>query len=278
MDIKKLADVPPWEWPEDAAETILQTLTNKQADDSDRLIAAELGGENVVVNDELAGALLAVVGSNEESDELRGAAAIALGPALEQAYVDEFEDGEDAGITERMFHRIESSLQKLYVDEKVPKEVRRRVLEASVRAPQGWHANAIKAAYASGDDDWVLTAVFSMAHVRGFDEQILEALENPNPPVRYEAVRAAGNWELDAAWDHITALLEDPKTSKPLQLAAIGAIASIRPNDAKQILIDLTDSDDEEIVEAAQEAMVMAATLSDVSEEEGEWENGKWTA
>jgi DNA-binding NarL/FixJ family response regulator len=63
-----------------------------------------------------------------------------------------------------------------------------------------------------------------------------------------------------------------------LQLAAIGAIASIRPNDAKQILIDLTDSDDEEIVEAAQEAMVMAATLSDVSEEEGEWENGKWTA
>lgn len=44
----------------------------------------------------------------------------------------------------------------------VPKEVRRRVLEGSVRAPQDWHKDAITEAYAGNDELWKLTAVFAM--------------------------------------------------------------------------------------------------------------------
>ena len=58
----------------------------------------------------------------------------------------------------------------------VPKELRRRILEASVRAFEPWHPDAIRTAYASSDQEWVLTAVFAMAHIKGFDEQILESL------------------------------------------------------------------------------------------------------
>lgn len=43
MNLKKLANTPPWDWPDDAGDTFLATLTNKQAKESDRLIAAELG-------------------------------------------------------------------------------------------------------------------------------------------------------------------------------------------------------------------------------------------
>jgi hypothetical protein len=116
----------------------------------------------------------------------------------------------------------------------------------------------------------MLTAVFSMRYVRGFDEQILETLHNPDPEIHYEAVRAAGAWELDGAWTHAVELVNDPNTPKMLLLAAIGAVGSIRPAEAGQVLLDLSESDDEEIAEAATDAMVMADANSDWVDEEDE--------
>jgi hypothetical protein len=132
-----------------------------------------------------------------------------------------------------------------------------------VRAPQDWHQDAVRAAYSSDDEDWKLTAVFSMRFVRGFDDQILEALGSAHPDIHYEAVCAAGNWEVDAAWPHITALVTSKETEKLLLLAAIDAVASIRPQEAGGIIVHLTDSDDEDIVEAVDEAIAMAEGVSD---------------
>ena len=147
--------------------------------------------------------------------------------------MDGFEDPDDVPISERTFLNIQDTLHILYLDKSNPKEVRRRILEASVRAPQAWHQKAIMAAYSGGDKDWMLTAVFSMRWVRGFDKQILEALNSADPEIHYEAVNAAGNWELDVAWPHIIVLLNDAGTPKPLLLAAIGAASSIRPQEAR---------------------------------------------
>ena len=80
------------------------------------------------------------------------------------------------------------------MDASAPKDVRRRALEGSVRGPQTWHRDAIRAAFASADDAWKLTAVFCMRFVMGFDDQALEALNSTNPAIHYEAVVAAGNW------------------------------------------------------------------------------------
>jgi hypothetical protein len=79
----------------------------------------------------------------------------------------------------------------------VPKMVRAAELEASVRAAEDWHADAVRAAFASSDDDWKLTAVFCTGYVPGFDGQILESLKSKNPDVCYEAVVAAGNYGRD---------------------------------------------------------------------------------
>ncbi len=267
MDVKALRDIPPWEWPEGAGKTFLDILRGGQAAEADRLLAAELAGDLTVVNDELADVLLSVLRSGDESQTLRGQAAISLGPVLEQADTDGFEEADDVPIAERTFHRIQESLRKLYMDAGVPKDVRRCILEASVRAPQNWHREAVRAAYGSDDQAWRLTAVFCMRFVRGFDEQIREALDSRNEDIHYEAVRAAGTWGVDAAWLHIAALVTSRETDKPLRLAAIEAVASIRPREAAEILADLTDSDDEDIVEAVSEAMVMAEGLSDEDDE-----------
>lgn len=274
MDLKTLLDTPPWDWPRDAGRMLLKTLVDQRANESDRLVAAELAGDFTVINDDLADALLTVVCSADEPDELRARAAISLGPVLEQAETDGFEDPGDVPITERTFRNIQDSMEKLYLDNSTPKEVRRRILEASVRAPETWHQDAIKNAYSSGDKEWMLTAVFCMRWVRGFDEQTLLALKSDDPEIHLEAVHAAGNWELDAAWPHIVELVKDAHTPKPLLLAAISAVGSIRPAEAGEILVDLADSDDEEIVEAADEAMAEAEIASyEEDDEEDEWIN-----
>jgi len=267
MDVKALRDIPPWEWPAGAGKIFLDILRGGQAAEADRLLAAELAGDFTVINDELADALLSILRSDDEPEKLRGQAAISLGPVLEHADMDGFEEADDVPIAKRTFHRIQESLRKLYMDAGVPKYVRRRILEGSVRAPQKWHGEAVRAAYGSDDEAWRLTAVFCMRFVRGFDAQILEALESRNADVHYEAVCAAGAWGVHAAWPHIAALVTSGETDKPLLLAAIEALPSIRPREAAKILDDLTDSDDEDIVEAVSEAMVMAEGLADEEDE-----------
>jgi HEAT repeat protein len=270
MKLKTFIDTPPWEWPEDAEKIFLEVLLDDHADESERLLAAELAGDSTVINDELADELLVIVSDDKESDSLRARAAISLGPALEYAHIDGFEDPDDIPISENKFHEIQETLCKRYLDTDVPKEVRRRILEASVRAPQDWHPDAIREAYASADESWRLTAVFCMRFVRGFDEQILEALDTENQDIHYEAVCAAGNWEVDGAWSHIAALIIAEDTDKYLLIAAIDAVASIRPQEAAEILIDLTQSEDEDIAEAASEAMAMAGAFFDNEDEDDE--------
>ena len=263
MDLKTLKDIPPWEWPRGAGKMFLGILRNPQADASDRLLAAEFAGDLVVMSDVLADALLSIVGSAAEPEELRAQATISLGPVLEQAYIDEFDDPGSVPISEKTFRKIKQSLRKVYLDSGVPKLLRRRTLEASVRAPEEWHAAAIRSAHANDDQEWKLTAVFCMHYVRGFDKQVLEALDSADPAIHCQAVRAAGTWAVDAAWPHVAALLTSAGTSKDLLLAAIEASATIRPREAGALLVDLADSEDEDIAETADEAMSMAEGFSD---------------
>ena len=258
MDLKALRDTPPWDWPKDTPKILLEILRDDQSAGPDRLLAAELAGDFTVISDDLAGTLLSILGRGDLPEALRGQAAISLGPVLEYVDTEGFDNIHALPIAEATFQRIQESLHQLYSAAGVPKDVRRRILEASVRAPRDWHPEAIRNAYASDDDTWKLTAVFCMCYVRGFADQILDALDSLNADIHHEAVIAAGNWEVDAAWPHVVALATSEWTDKPLRLAAIDAVASIRPHDAADVLSELADSDDEDIVDAVDEALAMA--------------------
>jgi hypothetical protein len=78
---------------------------------------------------------------------------------------------------------------------------------------------------------------------------------------------------LDGAWDHIAGLVEGTATPKPLLPATIGAVAEIRPQEAREMLVDLKESDDEEIEEEAEEAMLMAFADEGEEEEDDDWIN-----
>ena len=225
MDIKTLQDMPPWDWPENAGEKFQKILADCRVSESDRIIAADLAGNLVVMNDKIADSLLAVVRNPAEPEGLRAMAAISFGPVLELAFTDEFDDPDEIPITERKFHIVKDTLRKLYLDQSLSKELLRRIFVASVRAPEKWHEDEIRSAYSSGDRDWKLTAVFSMRQIQGFEDQILEALESADPEIHFEAIQAAGEWGLAPAWDHVVAIVNNPKAEKHLLLAAIEAVA-----------------------------------------------------
>jgi hypothetical protein len=277
MNLKNLQATPPWDWPEDSSKFFEKTLLDPGAKESDRIAAAELAGNMVAINDDLAAALLATIANPGDPVALRAQAAISLGPVLEQGSITEFDDPEEVPITEEMFFRIQTTLKQLYPDTSIPKEVRRRILEGSVRDPQDWHNDAIQIAYASGDRDWMLTAVFAMRYVNGFDAQILEALNSTDPEIHFEAVEAAGTWELADAYAHVAALVKDSRTPKPLIFSAIEAVATIRPTEARQVLHNRLESADEEIREVAEEAVMMAEGREDDFEDDEEDEAlGGW--
>jgi hypothetical protein len=258
MDLKTLQDIPSWDWPEDADNVILKVLSDRKAPESDRLAAADLAVELTEMSDPFVNALLKIVRSGNESDELRGDVAIALGPILEEADIDGFDDEEgEPAITEKSFGTVQDTFQLLYADERVPKLVRRRILEASVRSPQEWHVDAIRTAYAQKDEDWRITAVFCMNYVRGFKKEILESLESSNEEIRRHAVSAAGIWEIEAAWPQVRRVLAASGTEKYLLLAAIDAAATIRPEDAQDLIGLYLDSEDEDISDAAMDALSM---------------------
>jgi HEAT repeat protein len=272
--LRMLADLPPWEWPEGSRDLLLHVLRDPQASESDLLLAAELAGDCTVIDEELVGVLLHLLRSGDKPDELRGTAAIALGPILELVDIDGFEEPDGLptshSISEATFHEIQATMRDLYAAATVPKEVKRRILEGSVRAAQDWHADAIRAAYAMDDDPWRLTAVFCMQYVRGFNEQILEALQSDQPEVHYHAVVAAGNWEVDPAWEHVADIVTSDDVDKDLLIAAIHAAVGIRPEEAVPLLADLSDSDDEDIAEAVHEAFAVTGLLSEFDDPDDE--------
>ena len=104
--------IPSWEWPEDAAKLLLDVLHDDRAEAPARLLAAELAGDLVVMNDELADALLTIVRDGGAGAEPRGMAAIALGPALEHAYMAGFEEADDIVISQKMFPVIRQALHQ----------------------------------------------------------------------------------------------------------------------------------------------------------------------
>jgi uncharacterized protein (UPF0147 family) len=268
VDLAALDEIPPWQWPADARQVILGVLRNREADSSERLLAVELAGDMMAINNEVADVLLSILQDMKEPDELRAEAATSLGPVIESADDEEFWDAEEMAIDIETFRRIMKTLHEVYADDRVPAEIRRSALEASARFPQDWHADAVRTAYESRDEDWRTTAVLCMGCIGGFDDQILESLESPNLQIRYHAISAAGNRGVDAAWPRISALLQSKRTDKPTLLVAIEAAPFIRPRESMELLGDLLRAADEDIASAASEAYAMAEASLEADEDE----------
>jgi hypothetical protein len=266
--LQALAQTPPFDWPEDARPLLLGALRDRSGDEDDRALAVELSACSVVHDDEVARTLLSIAESEREPLLLRCRAAIALGPGLELCETIGFDDPADVPLTAETFNELQQALRTLHADGDVPNVLRRKSLEASVRAPQPWHGEAVRAAYESGDDEWVLTAVFCMRFIEGFEQEILASLGSPREEVQAEAMSGVAAWAIDSAWPQVEAVLGAKATERALLLAAIEAVGTLRPEDAEELLAPLAQLGDEEIDDAVSEALAMREFANALDEDE----------
>jgi hypothetical protein len=268
MNINDLNELPEWDWPVDAANTINKALTNKKSTEKERLLASEMAGSLVVMNDQIAATLLSIIKDNQESAEIRENALISLAGALEYEDVAEEDDQEDHLLSAQVLKQVQDELKQIYFNDKNPEDIRRYTLETAVFSFADWQTEEVRKAYHSNNEDWQRTAVFCMANIPGFEKEIQEALNSKNPGIFYEAVCAAGNWEIQTAWPFVEKIIKNPPEDKLLLIAAINAVGALRPEDASDILSELRQSDDEEIVAAVEDVLIFSEATDDEEEED----------
>jgi hypothetical protein len=103
--------------------------------------------------------------------------------------------------------------------------------------------------------------------VRGFEEVLRELFDSGDERLVAEAVRAASKSEVIARLAEPT-LVRFARSGKDrdLRLDAIEALGGGQSNKSLELLHELAESDDEEVAEVAQEALVMRGVLSDLDD------------
>lgn len=214
-------------------------------------LSEELGPYDDMAPADGARKALAVV-SGSGTDDDRGEAAIFLGSILD--LVDENETF-DFGIPLELGQEIRTVLWGIHDDLQNSEIVRRRCLEALVR----WPVDPVPAVVRTALDTpgpWRVTGLFCAGFVSGFEDDVRRALHEGTLEEKVEAWRAAANLELQDVGPHAIAVARDPAAPQEERFEAIGALAWIGESAAATIALDeIASGDDEELAEAATEAM-----------------------
>jgi len=184
----------------------------------------------------------------DDSEPVRAAAASALG-----RYVYE---GELEELAEARVKPIITALKATYRDVSQPIEVRRRALESLGFLGDDDTSQLITQAYHHADDRMKLSAVFAMGRsldAKRWGSIVVEELAAPDPEMRYEAARAAGELEYAPAVRKLGELLDD--VDEDVQLATVWSLGQIGGEKARQLLIAVLDSDAEHLHEEAEDAL-----------------------
>ena len=127
--------------------------------------------------------------------------------------------------------------------------VRRRALEALGYSSKDEVPAIIEESYASRDRDWQASALFAMG--RSADERwaghILAKLDSSDDDVQLEAVRAAGELELDKACKPIMDLLKNPsEVDFELKSAAVWSLSQIGGKGVREKLERMSENAEDE--------------------------------
>lgn len=180
---------------------------------------------------------------------VRAAAATGLG---EFVYLGELEE-----IEETTYKHVLKTLMNVHLssDEVL---VRRRALESLGYACQPDIQEFIQQAFDSNDEEWLQSALYAMG--RSCDQRwtssVLQMIDHPDSTVRFEAVRAAGELEIQEARDLLFDLLEEGTDDDELYYAIIWSLSKIGGEGVRSLIeANLDETDDEEEIQILEEAL-----------------------
>ncbi len=195
----------------------------------------------------------------DEAPLVRAAAVEGLGRFIRDGELEEF----DA----RLAEQAQKVVLARYDDLREEDDVRRRALEAISFCSHPRLADMIYEAYYSDDLPMKVSAVFAMGSTcdARWKDIVLKELNNREDEIRFEAVRAAGQLELSAAVRRLIELAyEDDYEIRLMSVWAMGEIGSKEAREALVGIMEMADqNEDDELAEAAEEALGMASLVGE---------------
>lgn len=185
---------------------------------------------------------------NDPDANVRATAANGLGAYI---YLGEIES-----LSQSLLETIEESLLKVTAS-KDQSIVRQRALESLGFSSRREVPDLIEQAYQSGTPEWIESALFAMG--RSADARwgsiVLKELDNANPEIQHEAIRAAGELQLASARQRLLDMLEE--TEDDVTLTALAwSLSQIGGDGVRAALENLVDEvEDDELGDIFEEAL-----------------------
>lgn len=164
--------------------------------------------------------------------------------------------GEYGDIPEEAAKEAQGLALEIHSDRSEPLEARRRALEALSNSSHPDVECLIREAYADGNHDLKISAIFAMGRTcsKVWRDILMEELDSADSELVYEAVTACGQIQLHESVRRVGELATSE--DREIQLAAIWALGEIGGNHAFEILTSL-----EEIIEDEEAAAVVDEAL-----------------
>jgi HEAT repeat protein len=186
---------------------------------------------------------------NDSNFEVNASAAAALGKFVLLGELEEIPE-ESANM-----------VQDLLINEYIKTEndfTKQRILESlgysSNEKINQFISNAIK----KDDKKWQLSALFAISRSANniWEKIVVEKLSDLDPDIQIEAIKAAGELEIESSKELIIEYLESSSPDKELHMQAIWALSKIGGNDIKELFEEMIEeSDDDEKTEILEMAM-----------------------
>lgn len=236
-------------------------------DESSRNRALAVAGLWEEIDEALIGPLVDML-YNDLSEEVRAAAAEALGAYVLAGELDEIDPAQAMRVEEALLSILHSDVE--------PLEVQCRALESIAYSGETGVRQLIEDGYYSPYEEMRVAALNAMARsadIRWRDAAQAELL-SPDAPMRIAAARACGELEHRNALPDIFELLSDEE--KEVRLAALFALGRIGGKDAVEILTAAATSEDEDEAAAAEDALedtlFASSEIPLLDESDNEWD------
>jgi HEAT repeat protein len=165
--------------------------------------------------------------------------------------------GELEAIKEELQRKAEDALIAIIRSEDNP-FLRKQSLEALGYSSRPEIVALIESAFERADPTWVASALRAMgrSHDERWNEDVIGKLLDDDPRIKFTAVEAAGELNIQEAGSILLKMLEDEEEDDDVISAAIWSLSQIGGDDARIYLLSLIEhSEDEDLTEFLEEAL-----------------------
>jgi HEAT repeat protein len=165
--------------------------------------------------------------------------------------------GELEAIKEELQRKAEDALIAIIRSEDNP-FLRKQSLEALGYSSRPEIVALIESAFERADPTWVASALRAMgrSHDERWNEDVIGKLLDDDPRIKFAAVEAAGELNIQEAGSILLKMLEDEEEDDDVISAAIWSLSQIGGDDARIYLLSLIEhSEDEDLTEFLEEAL-----------------------